>query len=204
MANAVDELTGKYGYAELNIAVPVFQRLRPGGEFEASIPQYSTSYARINDAGSEATLSFEGEPSATLLPVEIGEGCWWSNSGDVIDSRLIASADLRQWSDPRLEYLVWYSIEEDWDYVYLEISADQGDTWQILETAHTSSSNPLASAFGPGYTGSSDGWLQESISLLEWAGQEVMLRFQYVTDAAIHDHGLCVRNIALVGESGTD
>ena len=202
VANVLDEATGRYGYSELNVAVPVFRRLKPGDEQESSVPQYSTSYVRLRDVESEATLSFDGELSAILLPTEVGDGCWWSNAGDSIDSRLIASADLRQWSEPRLDFQVWYSIEEDWDYVYLEISTDQGATWQILETAHTSSSNPLSSAFGPGYTGSSDAWLQESISLQDWAGREVMLRFQYVTDAAINDHGLCVRNTALAGESG--
>ena len=201
VANALDEPTGKYGYRELDVGVPVFRRLKPGGQLTSSIPQYSTSYARLNDLDSAAVLSFHGEPSAALLPVEVDEGCWWSNSGDSIDSRLIAKVDLRRWDEPRLDYQVWYSIEEDWDYVYLELSADGGERWQILETAHSSSSNPLSSAFGPGYTGSSEDWLDESISLRDWAGMEVMLRFQYVTDAAIHDHGLCLRNSALTGES---
>ena len=55
---------------------------------------------------------------------------------------------------------------------------------------------------GPGYTGSSDGWRDESVSLDEWAGQEIMARFQYITDAAIHDHGLCLRDLTVsVGDS---
>ena len=33
------------------------------------------------------------------------------------------------------------------------------------------------------------------MSLDKWTGQEILVRFQYVTDAAIHDHGLCVRDI---------
>ena len=202
VANVLDEPAGIFGYEGLEVAVPVFRRLKSGGELASSIPQYSTSYVRLTDLNSAALLSFQGEDSAALLPVEVGQGCWWSNSGDSIDSRLIARADLRQWKEPRLDYQVWYSIEEDWDYVYLEISVDGGSTWQILETAHTSSSNPLASAFGPGYTGSSEEWAQESVSLQDWAGREVMLRLQYVTDAAINDHGLCVRDAALAGESG--
>jgi hypothetical protein len=91
---------------------------------------------------------------------------------------------------------VWFSIEEDWDYAYLEVSGDGGETWTILETPLTSSEDPLDVSFGPGYTGSTDGWQKDSVSLDNWSGQEIMVRFQYITDAAIHDHGLCLRSLA--------
>ena len=202
VANLLDEPTGKYGYGSLDITFPVSRSLGADDELNSSIPQYSTEYLRINVDG-PISLAFEGEPAVPLLPVEVGNGCWWSNSGDAIDSTLAATADLRTIDSPRLDYQVWHSIEEDWDYAYLEVSTDGGETWHILETPHSSSSNPISSAFGPGYTGASKEWLDESISLDEWAGQEIMLRFQYVTDAAINDHGLCLRNLALSGASRT-
>ena len=36
--------------------------------------------------------------------------------------------------------------------------------------------------FGPGYSGRSDGWIQERIDLTPYAGQQVQIRFEYVTD----------------------
>ena len=204
IANLLDEQAGRYGYADLNISVPVYRSMESGGELKSSIPQYATEYVRLNLPDSPATLSFEGDGAAPLLPTDVGEGCWWSNNGDDIDSTLTAHADLRGLKQATLDYQVWYAIEEDWDYAYLEVSADEGKSWQILETAYTSSSNPLSSAFGPGYTGFSEQWLNESVSLNHWAGQEVLLRFQYITDAALNDHGLCLRNLRVAGPSGED
>ena len=201
VANLLDEPTGKYGYDTLGISFPVSRSLRTDDELMSSLPQYSTEYLKLNN-DAPASLTFEGDSTARLLPVEVGHGCWWSNSGDVIDSTLTAHADLRRLANPKLDFQVWYSIEEDWDYVYFEASIDGGKTWQILETAYSSSSNPIASAFGPGYTGASGDWQEESISLQKWSGQKIMLRFQYITDAAINDHGLCLRELKLSDASG--
>ena len=202
VANLLDEDTGRYGYTDLHITFPVYRSLENGEKLASSIPQYATEYIRLELPEGFSTLSLEGDAAAPLLPVGVSEGCWWSNNGDDIDSALNARADLRDMEQATLGYEVWYAIEEDWDYAYLEVSTDDGQTWQILETAYTSSSNPLSSAFGPGYTGYSEEWLNESVSLNQWAGQEVLLRFQYITDAALNDHGLCLRNLQIAGPSG--
>ena len=202
VANFLDEDTGPRGYDEINVAFPLYRGLESGENLKSSIPQYATEYIRLELSEGSSTLSFNGDVAASLLPVDVDEGCWWSNKGDTIDSTLTAAVDLRNAQQATLDYQVWYAIEEDWDYAYLEVSTDGGQTWQILETAYTSSSNPLSSAFGPGYTGFSKEWLNESVSLDKWAGQEILLRFQYITDAALHDHGLCLRDLRVAGPSG--
>ena len=202
VANLLDEDTGRYGYGDMNISLPVYRSLESGEVLNSSIPQYATEYIRLELPEGPSRLSFQGDREAQLLPVDTDEGCWWSNNGDDIDSTLTAHADLGGVGAATLDYQVWYAIEEDWDYVYLEVSADGGDTWHILETAYTSSSNPLSSAFGPGYTGFSREWVNESVPLDEWAGQEILLRFQYITDAALNDHGLCLRNLQVVEPFG--
>ena len=202
IANLLDEESGPYGYSGLDVAVPVYRGLDGGERLASSIPQFASEYIRLEPPDGPSVLSFSGEETAPLLPVDVGEGCWWSNNGDDIDSTLTARADLRAIERATLDYQVWHAIEEDWDYVYLEISEDGGKSWQILETAHTSSGNPLSSAFGPGYTGNSGGWLRESVSLAQWAGSEVLIRFQYITDASLHDHGLCLRGLSVAGPTG--
>ena len=200
-ANFLDEDTGPLGYDELTVVFPLYRSLENGEEMRSSIPQFATEYVRLDFPDGDAALSFQGDAAAPLLPVDVGGGCWWSNNGDDIDSTLTAHADLRGVEQATLDYQVWYAIEEDWDYAYLEVSTDGGQSWQILETAYTSGSNPLSSAFGPGYTGFSKEWLNESVPLNQWAGQEILLRFQYITDAALHDHGLCLRNLQVAGSS---
>ena len=196
VANLLDEDDSPYGYAEQDINFPVYRNLESGEELSSTIPQYANEYIRLELPPVGAVLSFEGDAAVPLLPVDVGEGCWWSNKGDVIDSTLTTSLDLSDSAGATLDYQVWFSIEEDWDYAYLEVSEDGGRTWAVLETPLTSNADPLGVSFGPGYTGKSGGWRDESISLDEWAGQEIMVRFQYITDAAVHGHGLCLRHLA--------
>ena len=203
VANLLDEDSGPYGYADLPAPLPVYRILGSGNELASTIPQYANEYVRLEQLPGPAVLSFNGDAATPLLPVDAREGCWWSNKGDVINSTLTAELDLRQVENAKLDYQVWFSIEEDWDYAYVELSEDSGETWTILETPLTSSDDPLDVSFGPGYTGATDGWQNESLSLAKWAGQEIMVRFQYITDAAIHDHGLCLRHLR-VHEHGTE
>ena len=205
VANLLDEDSGRYSQTGLALPAPAYRTLGSEDEQESSIPQYATEYFRLTrlppEEGTSAgvRLSFDGQDTAPLLPIEVGEGCWWSNNGDAISSTLTRPLDLRQAQRPNLTYQVWFAIEEDWDYAYLEVSENGGLTWQILETPLTSSDDPLDVAFGPGYTGATGGWRDESVPLDAWAGQEILLRFHYVTDVSANDHGLCVRNLAVSG-----
>ncbi len=195
VANLLDEEGGLYGYSDLSFKVPVYGNAVVGRELQSIIPQYSNEYVRLERAESVVRFTFEGDRTVPLLPVEVGDGCWWSNKGDVIDSTLTARLDLQDVEQAILEYDLWFSIEEDWDFAYVEVSEDGGKTWTILETSLSSTDDPLQVSFGPGYTGATKGWRRESVSLDRWAGQQVLVRFQYITDAAIHDHGLCVRDL---------
>ena len=199
-ANLLDADSGIYSHGDVDVARPQYRVLRLGDAREASIPQYATEYYLISGLpDGAARLSFDGADAAPLLPAAAGGGCWWGNNGDAINATLTRALDLRQARDPVFTYQVWYAIEEGWDYAYLEVSADGGETWRIIETPLSSDANPVGAAFGPGYTGSSGGWRDEAVSLAEWAGREILLRFQYITDAAANDHGLCVRNAAAQG-----
>lgn len=202
IANLLDDDSGPYSYADLPASFPVSRGLRGGDELASTIPQYANEYIRLEQVSGPAVLTFEGDATTSLLPVDVGALCWWSNKGDVIDSTLTATVDLRQANAATLNYEVWFSIEEDWDFAYLEVSEDGGQTWTIIETPLSSTDDPLNVSFGPGYTGESGGWQEESVSLDKWAGQEILVRFQYITDAAIHDHGLCVRQILVPGPEG--
>ena len=50
-------------------------------------------------------------------------------------------------------------------------------------------------AYGRGYTGSSSGWVQEETDLSQFAGQKVLLRFEYVSDDATSLTGFAVDDI---------
>ncbi|MCQ3976886.1 MAG: hypothetical protein DPW09_25950, partial [Anaerolineae bacterium] len=108
-----------------------------------------------------------------------GQYQWYSLRGDDSNTRLTRAFDLRPVTSATLNYSTWYDIETDWDYGYVEISTDGGETWTILTTPHSATTNPSGNAYGPGYTGvSGDGpaWIEESLDISAYAGQEVLFR----------------------------
>ena len=206
---AANQLDGEgiLGYEELELSPASIGRIRGLDKIHSKIPQYAVEYTELLPNSESFTLSFEGPITAPLLPVDVGStGCWWSNSGDSIDSKLALRMHLPSGSMPTLDYELWFQIEEDWDYMYLEISKDEGQTWQILGTPVTSQENPFGNSFGPGYTGDSDGWVKESVDLAAYAGGVTWVRFQYVTDDAVNAIGACIRNLSISAadiETGT-
>ncbi len=207
VANLLDEQEGLYRYS--NLPSPAIVRSRLDSESpvrETELPQFATDYVALRGLDGKARLEFNGADTVNLLPVDVGlGGCWWSNSGDSISSTLTRPLDLRTHTEAAVTYEIWHSTEEDWDFGYLQISADSGTTWDVLSTPNTSPEDPLDVAFGPGYTGESGGWVAEEVPLDAYAGQEVLVRFHYLTDDALNGHGLCLREFEMSPQlSGDD
>jgi hypothetical protein len=194
---------GFYGYREPVAPITPGHTLRGSGSLEGAVQPFATAYIRLEPApGSSrgaATLQFRGQPNTPLLPTRppSGSRCWWSNRGDSIHSRLTRELDLRGVSSGALEFQAWYAIEEAWDYAYVTVSADGGRSWQALPGTHTVAENPLGNSYGPGLTGASPGWVRERMDLTPYAGNRVLLSFEYVTDDAVNLDGLCVDDIAV-------
>ena len=96
-----------------------------------------------------------------------------------------------------LNYHAWYDLEEGYDFVYLSASTDEGRTWQILTTPSGTAEDPTGNSFGWGYTGVSGGWIEEQVNLSQFAGQEVQLRFDYITDAAVYGSGFLLDDLSI-------
>jgi hypothetical protein len=161
-----------------------------------SVSQYGIDYINISCAG-DHTLTFRGSAAIGLLPTDVHSGAFafWSNKGDESDMTLTREFDFTGITDPiEISYWTWYDIEEDWDYLYLEASTD-GETWQILKTPSGTDYNPAGNSYGWGYTGSSAGWIEETVDLSKFAGQKTFIRFEYVTDAAVNGEGLLLDDV---------
>jgi immune inhibitor A len=176
----------------------------PGGPDAFDVHQYGIDVLSIACEGT-FELAFEAETLVQVLPVDPFDGDWafWSNRGNYSDMRLTREFDLRQTDGPiELSYRVWYDIEEDWDYVYLEVSADEGQSWEILNTPSGTGRDPNGASYGWAYTGASgsaDGprWIEERIDLTAYAGQEILIRLEYVTDASVNGNGLLIDEVAI-------
>jgi hypothetical protein len=179
------------------------------GSLADTVSQFGTDYVRLAPPQDGVTLQIDFTGQAETLPVpapaQSGEGIWWSNRGDQADSSLTRRFDLRSVSRATLQFSTWFRIEDDLDYAYVEASTDSGLTWATLQGDFTTISNPNGNNLGHAYTGESaskpgadsDGWLQEQIDLTEYAGKEVMLRFEYITDDGFNTEGLAVDDISI-------
>jgi len=163
-----------------------------------TVNQYGIDYYTINCSG-DYTLNFTGSTVTGLLPADAHSGnyLFWSNMGNESDMALTREFDFTGVSGPiELSYWTWYDIEEDWDYVYLEASAD-GQTWEILKTPSSTDTNPSGQSYGWAYTGQTGDWIQEQVDLSPFAGQKVQLRFEYITDAAINGEGFLLDDVQI-------
>ena len=191
-------------YEELEVKASVSESVVGLMDNRSHIPQYAVEYTELRSISQPFQLSFQGDSHVALLPVDVGHsGCWWSNSGDSIDSTLSHHIRIPINSKAILEYEIWFDIEENWDYLYIEISVDGGSKWRIVETSKTSTENPFGNSFGSGYTGKSGGWLTDSVDLSPFSDEDFWIRFQYVTDDAVNAAGACLRNISVSGSALT-
>jgi hypothetical protein len=190
---------GDYTYSDTQLSPPGTYVVQGTEEIAGELDQYSARYFSLPLDGPDVTVVFQGQQETPLLPVRpvSGAHCWWGNVGDSIDTTLTGQFSLPPVEPLELEYSIWYETESGWDFAYVEVSTNAGVTWDILGGAHTSREESLGNSFGPGYTGSSGGWLKERVDLTPYAGQDVMLRFEYVTDDAIHGPGICLDDISV-------
>jgi immune inhibitor A len=165
------------------------------------VSQYGVDYIRIDCAG-DFNLHFEGSVAVGLLPADphSGDFAFWSNKGDDSDMTLTRTFDFQDYSGPlTFSYWTWYDIEADFDYVYLEASTD-GKAWEILTTPAGTPEDPTGNSFGWGYSGLSGNggsWIQEQVDISRFAGEQVTIRFEYVTDGAVFGEGFLIDDITI-------
>lgn len=195
---------GRYGYRSLtNLTGPGITAVVGDYPYrwtdEAN--QYATDYYVFNnlDGAQSLDISLSAPDTIQLIPTDAASGqrMWYSNKADNSDTTLTRRIDLTGVTSATLNYSVWYHIEHLWDYGYVMVSTDNGVTWTPLQTPSMTTDNPHNNAYGPGYTGASERWLEESISLDEYAGQEILLRFEMITDDATTQPGMVIDDVSI-------
>ena len=201
---------GLYGYKQLDAPAPsadkTFRRY-PVESRSTTVRNFGADYLELEGSG-DVTFRFRGETEARLANVApfSGEMMWWSNRADDSNSRLTRSFDfsaVAAGDELEMQANLWYDIENDYDYLYVLASVD-GKKWDILPGQRTTEDDPSGNSFGHAYTGESDptgggvpAWIEESYDLSAYAGQEVLLRFEYVSDDAVNYPGAFVDDISI-------
>ena len=193
------------GLAARTPAGPTDQdRVTLGNTLTSSTHEYAARYVELPRAVMK--VHFEGGRQTKLLPTDphSGKAMWWSDRADGLDSTLTRTVDLRSATQPMLSYWTWYEIEKDYDYAYVAVSTDGGAHWTTLAAPATTKDDPNGNNLGNGYTDVSGGgrtpaWTQQQVDLSPYAGKEIQLRFEYVTDAALNLHGMAIDDLAITG-----
>lgn len=170
------------------------------------VSQYGVDYIRIRCKGNY-TLTFDGLSEVLVLPTQFHSGtyAYYSNTGDESSMSLTQLFDFSQHQGKlTFNYWTWFDIEKDYDYLYLMASTD-GENWQILTTPSGTPNNPSGNSYGWAYNGQSSPiagkqgpqWIQESIDLSQFAGKQVYLRFEYITDAAVYHEGFLLDDVSI-------
>jgi immune inhibitor A len=191
---------GRYAYANGGFHAAVTGSAGGDAPFLGSVPQYAANYVDLPQG--HGTAMFNGDTSVPLVAAAPdASGVWWSNRGDSMDSRLTRHVDLRGVAAATLAFQAWYDLEDQFDYVYLSASSDGGKTWHILPGRQTTPDQATGNNYGVGWTGTSGptgpSWVDEEVDLTAFAGSEILLRFEYVTDQSFNGQGFAFRGVSI-------
>jgi len=170
----------------------------PTGNSSYTVKQLGVDYLEVACTG-DFTLNFSGNTTVPIMPTSPYSGVYflWSNMGDESDMSLEQTFDLTDISGPvEMTYQTWYDLEEDYDYVFVSASTD-GERWQILDSTSCTTEDPSGNSYGCGLNGKTDGWQEETVDLSAFAGEEVTVRFDYVTDAAVNGVGMVIDDVSV-------
>src|SRR5258708_15986989 len=169
----------------------------------ATVHQFGAAYYEIDCTG-KINVSFTGSQQVQVAPAKPSSGRYAFSGAptDQSDTRMTHEFDLTGLTKATLNYHTWFELEKDFDFAYVEASADGGSTWTMLKTPAGTDRNTTGSNYGWGYTGYSGGgdagqWLNESVDLSAYAGKKIQLRFEYITDQAVTLPGIMVDDISV-------
>jgi immune inhibitor A len=154
----------------------------------------------------------------TLAEPHSGEKMWWGNNDqNWAKNTLTRTVEVPAADDAK--FWMWnnYVIEEDWDYGFVEVSTDGGNTWaeqpvydeagDLVSTDddYADPNSRMADYGGKKYglTGDSHGWRHDYVDLSAWAGQTIQVRLHQATDAAFTERGWFADDFAVTGGGDT-
>jgi immune inhibitor A len=145
---------------------------------------------------------------------------WWGGQRDATDSMMTLARPVKvPTGSPALRFSLAYSIEQGWDFLFVQISDDGGKTWKILTNSSTTCKSAagwmggasglpedLCAAGAGGFTGKSAGYpalVPQSFDLSAYADKEILVRFRYFTDTAWTEDGPFLDDVAIAAGQQT-
>ncbi|AXK36522.1 M6 family metalloprotease domain-containing protein [Streptomyces armeniacus] len=159
----------------------------------------SQSYQTKNPQALIVELPKKKVTTTITKPAE-GDKQWWSGSGDNLRNTMSRSVDLTGKSSASLDLKGWWDIEENYDYLYTEVSTDGGANWTPLDGTADGEPIPRDGGDRPALSGVSESYRDLSYPLDEYAGKKVDLRFRYLTDGGVAQKGFAADAVSVTAD----
>ncbi len=165
--------------------------LNPAVEYELSELQgYNVISNRGNNFFNMTNNDFQISTTRYVSP----SSSFYSGSGDDFARYMQTTEPYLVQAGDSLTMSLWYDIETDWDYAYVEVSTE-GTVFTPIGNDITTNSDPNGNNRGNGITGvSSGGWIDTGFDLSDYIGDEVFFRFSYYTDSYVNEEGIYIDN----------
>ncbi|MEV0896124.1 peptidase M6 immune inhibitor A [Actinoplanes sp. NPDC049802] len=130
------------------------------------------------------TITFDGAKTLPPTPLAwtLDAKMLFSGNTPDTDEAAVRTVDVPE-TDPVLRFKTTYGLEDRFDYGYVVVSTDGGTTYQMLKGDRT-----IDGPLGQAITGKAAN-ITLSYDLQEYAGQQVILGFRYVSDSAVNIGG---------------
>jgi carboxypeptidase T len=94
--------------------------------------------------------------------------------------------DLSSASNAKVTFYTKFDIENNFDFVQFQVSTDNGTSWNgqcgLFTNSGVSGNGSIQPAGQPVYDGAQAAWVQEEISLSQYLGQTIKVRFLFKSD----------------------
>jgi hypothetical protein len=111
------------------------------------------------------------------------------NDGENSSITLDTTISLANASIAFLKFRAKWNIEEAYDYVQVLVKEEGSATWTPLHGMYSSYGNEYLDPDEPVYDGEQNEWVQEEISLMDYANKEITLRFKFYSDQYVTEDG---------------
>ena len=199
--------TGKDSIGNLPGDMTAWDKLQLGWLDYASVKAGSKVTAKLgvseyNTKDNQALVVELPKKEVTTTVVKPVEGTkqWWSGMGDNLNNTLTRSVDLTGKSKASLDLSGWWDIEKDYDFLYTEVSTDNGASWNAIDGTADGKAITRDSSDKPALTDASGAYKKLSYPLDQFAGKNIQLRFRYQTDGGAGGKGFTADAITVTAD----
>lgn len=98
-----------------------------------------------------------------------------------------------------LEFWHWFDTELNYDGGNVKISTNNGSSWFMLTPENGYTQQTVSALNGPGYAGTSGGWVQARFNLSNYPNQNVRFRWTFAADNMIQGQGWYIDDVQTTG-----